>query len=215
MPAAQAFPLEKLMSALHAYQKNSQQKIFIEYIMLDKVNDEEPHAHQLGKLLETSQVVKIDVASPEAGVIKELVAKEGETMEPCFKIAIISKSGEGVAHVALLEKIPERAAPKPSLAERIEEEKPNPKVETAPVLEKQPKSPSLPPTKCSATEPQLPPKGRERWVPMTRLQKRVATTLKDSQNTFAMLTTFDEVDMAWHLATSVSATSIAMVCNSG
>ncbi|XP_044472294.1 dihydrolipoyllysine-residue succinyltransferase component of 2-oxoglutarate dehydrogenase complex 1, mitochondrial-like isoform X3 [Mangifera indica] len=180
MPAAQAFPLEKLMSALHAYQKNSQQKIFIEYIMLDKVNDEEPHAHQLGKLLETSQV---------------LVAKEGETMEPCFKIAIISKSGEGVAHVALLEKIPERAAPKPSLAERIEEEKPNPKVETAPVLEKQPKSPSLPPTKCSATEPQLPPKGRERWVPMTRLQKRVATTLKDSQNTFAMLTTFDEVDI--------------------
>ncbi|XP_044487830.1 dual-specificity RNA methyltransferase RlmN [Mangifera indica] len=57
MPAARAFPLEKLMNALHVYQKNSQQKIFIEYIMLDKVNDEEQHAHQLGKLLETFQVV--------------------------------------------------------------------------------------------------------------------------------------------------------------
>lgn len=35
----------------------SQQKIFIEYIMLDGVNDEEQHAHQLGKLLETLEVV--------------------------------------------------------------------------------------------------------------------------------------------------------------
>ncbi|KAJ9159414.1 hypothetical protein P3X46_024922 [Hevea brasiliensis] len=57
MPAARAFPLEKLMDALQLYQKNSQQKIFIEYIMLDGVNDEEQHAHQLGKLLETFQVV--------------------------------------------------------------------------------------------------------------------------------------------------------------
>ncbi|XP_044476940.1 dihydrolipoyllysine-residue succinyltransferase component of 2-oxoglutarate dehydrogenase complex 2, mitochondrial-like isoform X4 [Mangifera indica] len=123
----------------------SQQKIFIEYVVLDKVNDEEPHAHQLGKLLETSQVP---------------VAK-GETVETGFKIAIISKSGEGVAHVDPLEKIPERAASKPSLAEKIEEVKPKPKVETAPVLDKQPKAPSLPPSKRSATEPQLPPKDRE------------------------------------------------------
>lgn len=57
MPAARAFPLERLMAALQEYQKNSQQKIFIEYIMLDGVNDEEQHAHQLGRLLETFQVV--------------------------------------------------------------------------------------------------------------------------------------------------------------
>ncbi|XP_028767711.1 uncharacterized protein LOC114725376 isoform X1 [Neltuma alba] len=57
MPAARAFPLEKLMDALREYQRNSQQKILIEYIMLDGVNDEEQHAHQLGKLVETFQVV--------------------------------------------------------------------------------------------------------------------------------------------------------------
>ncbi|XP_057464702.1 uncharacterized protein LOC130754496 isoform X2 [Actinidia eriantha] len=57
MPAARAFPLERLMDTLREYQKNSQQKIFIEYIMLDGVNDEEQHAHQLGKLLETFEVV--------------------------------------------------------------------------------------------------------------------------------------------------------------
>ncbi|KAI3445885.1 hypothetical protein Pfo_002550 [Paulownia fortunei] len=57
MPAARAFPLERLMNTLREYQTSSQQKIFIEYIMLDGVNDEEQHAHQLGKLLETFQVV--------------------------------------------------------------------------------------------------------------------------------------------------------------
>ncbi|XP_059652998.1 uncharacterized protein LOC132300083 [Cornus florida] len=57
MPAARAFPLEKLMDTLREYQKKCQQKIFIEYIMLDGVNDEEQHAHQLGNLLETFQVV--------------------------------------------------------------------------------------------------------------------------------------------------------------
>ncbi|KHN30434.1 Ribosomal RNA large subunit methyltransferase N, partial [Glycine soja] len=51
MPAARAFPLGKLMDSLQDYQSKSLQKIFIEYIMLDGVNDEEHHAHQLGKLV--------------------------------------------------------------------------------------------------------------------------------------------------------------------
>lgn len=92
----------------------------------------------------------------------QLVAKEGDTVEPGTKIAVISKSGEDVAHVAPSEKIPEKAAPKPPPAEK-EKEKPQPKVETAPVTEK-PKAPSPPPPKRTATEPQLPPKERERRV---------------------------------------------------
>ncbi|KAK3199746.1 hypothetical protein Dsin_023161 [Dipteronia sinensis] len=149
----------------------------------DTVAVDEPIAQ-----IETDKVT-IDVTSPEAGVIKEFVAKEGETVEPGTKIAVISKSGEGVAHVAPSEKIPEKAASKPSPAEKTSEEKPKPKVESAPVTEK-PKPPSTPPPKRSATEPQLPPKDRE-----DELRKRVATRLKDSQNTFALLTTFNEVDM--------------------
>ncbi|KAJ4725119.1 Dihydrolipoamide acetyltransferase component of pyruvate dehydrogenase complex [Melia azedarach] len=153
----------------------------------DTVEVDEPIAQ-----IETDKVT-IDVASPEAGVIKEFVAKEGETVEPGTKIAVISKSGEGVAHVAPSEKIPEKASPKPPPAEKVNE-KQQPKLETTSAKEK-PKAPSPPPPKRSATEPQLPPKERERRVPMTRLRKRVATRLKDSQNTFAMLTTFNEVDM--------------------
>lgn len=37
---------------------NSNQKIFIEYIMLDGVIDQEENAHHLGELLNTFQVVK-------------------------------------------------------------------------------------------------------------------------------------------------------------
>ncbi|XP_022981464.1 dihydrolipoyllysine-residue succinyltransferase component of 2-oxoglutarate dehydrogenase complex 1, mitochondrial [Cucurbita maxima] len=138
--------------------------------------------------IETDKVT-IDVTSPGAGVILKFVAKEGDTVEPGTKVAVISKSGEGVTHVAPSEKAPEQAASPAAPAEKVEK----PKVETPTSMK--PKAPSPPPPKRSATEPQLPPKDRERRVPMTRLRKRVATRLKDSQNTFAMLTTFNEVDM--------------------
>ncbi|KAG8637003.1 dihydrolipoyllysine-residue succinyltransferase component of 2-oxoglutarate dehydrogenase complex 2, mitochondrial [Manihot esculenta] len=153
----------------------------------DRVEVDEPIAQ-----IETDKVT-IDVSSPEAGVIKEFVAKEGDTVEPGIKVAVISKSGEGVAHVAPSEKITEKPPPKKESAPQDKQQE-KPKVETAPATEK-PKTPPPQPPKPSASEPQLPPKERERRVPMTRLRKRVATRLKDSQNTFAMLTTFNEVDM--------------------
>jgi 2-oxoglutarate dehydrogenase E2 component (dihydrolipoamide succinyltransferase) len=157
----------------------------------DRVEVDEPIAQ-----VETDKVT-IDVASPEAGVIQEYVAKEGDTVEPGTKIAVISKSGEGATtHVAPSEKTSEKAESKPPPpVEKSEEDKKKPKVESAPVIEKPKTTSAPPPPKRSATEPQLPPKERERRVPMTRLRKRVATRLKDSQNTFALLTTFNEVDM--------------------
>ncbi|CAN4117370.1 unnamed protein product [Withania somnifera] len=157
----------------------------------DKVEVDEPIAQ-----IETDKVT-IDVTSPEAGVIQKFVAKEGNTVEPGYKVAIISKSGEGVEtvdHVAPSEKPSEKEALKqPSPIQEKKEQEMKPKLETSPVKEKSKET--LPPPKRSATEPQLPPKERERRVPMTRLRKRVATRLKDSQNTFALLTTFNEVDM--------------------
>lgn len=154
----------------------------------DKVAIDEPIAQ-----IETDKVT-IDVVSPQAGVIQKFVAKEGETVEPGVKIAIISKSGEGIEQVA-----PSDAQPEPP-KEKESAEKQVPKAEPAPVkgttAQPKPRAPSPPPSpKRVASEPQLPPKDRERRVPMTRLRKRVATRLKDSQNTFALLTTFNEVDM--------------------
>ncbi|KDO54705.1 hypothetical protein CISIN_1g012142mg [Citrus sinensis] len=160
----------------------------------DRVEMDEPIAQ-----IETDKVT-IDVASPQAGVIQNLIAKEGETVEPGAKIAVISKSGEGVAQAASAEKA---AAQPPPAEEKPSAEKQTPESEAAPaVKDKTPseppptaKKPTSPPSKPMASEPQLPPKDRERRVPMTRLRKRVATRLKDSQNTFALLTTFNEVDM--------------------
>ncbi|CAA6667413.1 unnamed protein product [Spirodela intermedia] len=57
MPAARAFPISRLLDSLQVYQKTCGQKIFIEYIMLDGVNDQEQHAHQLGNVLEPLKVV--------------------------------------------------------------------------------------------------------------------------------------------------------------
>ncbi|KAG6427351.1 hypothetical protein SASPL_111593 [Salvia splendens] len=152
----------------------------------DRVEVDEPIAQ-----IETDKVT-IDVNSPEAGVIKEFVAKEGDTVEPGTKVAIISKSGEGATHVAPSDEKPSEKSPSsPSPPAEEIKEKQTPKVETKPAVAK----PKGPPPKHSASEPQLPPKERERRVPMTRLRKRVSTRLKDSQNTFALLTTFNEVDI--------------------
>ncbi|XP_008801119.1 dihydrolipoyllysine-residue succinyltransferase component of 2-oxoglutarate dehydrogenase complex 1, mitochondrial-like [Phoenix dactylifera] len=151
----------------------------------DRVEVDEPIAQ-----VETDKVT-IDVASPEAGVIEKFVANEGDTVTPGTKVAVISKSAANVTHVAPSEEKPSKEAAKPSPPAEKEVEKP--KVE--PSIEERPKAPSPAPPKATASEPRLPPKERERRVPMPRLRKRVATRLKDSQNTFALLTTFNEVDM--------------------
>ncbi|PPD79325.1 hypothetical protein GOBAR_DD23766 [Gossypium barbadense] len=150
----------------------------------DRVKADEPIAQ-----IETDKVT-IDVVSPQDGVIQEYVAKEGETVEPGTRVAVISKSAEGVAAAAPTEMKSEKAASEPSPpAEAVKEDKPKAKVEASPAAAK-PKAPSPPPPKRTASEPVLPPKkGKE------GLRKRVATRLKDSQNTFALLTTFNEVDM--------------------
>ncbi|MGE3967020.1 MAG: 2-oxoglutarate dehydrogenase complex dihydrolipoyllysine-residue succinyltransferase, partial [Dongiaceae bacterium] len=57
--------------------------------------------------------------------------------------------------------------------------------------------PAAPPPKPAAPEGQAP---REERVKMTRLRKRIAERLKQAQNTAAMLTTFNEVDMTNLLA---------------
>lgn len=63
MFASVQFEMQRLTNDTHLFSflcsGSSLQKIFIEYIMLDGVNDEELQAHQLGKLLETLEVVSV------------------------------------------------------------------------------------------------------------------------------------------------------------
>jgi 2-oxoglutarate dehydrogenase E2 component (dihydrolipoamide succinyltransferase) len=73
----------------------------------------------------------------------------------------------------------------------------------APAAEPSPVSPSaaapvVEPTPAAATEPKPAPAadGREERVRMTRLRQRIAGRLKEAQNTAALLSTFNEVDMS-------------------
>ena len=56
-------------------------------------------------------------------------------------------------------------------------------------------APSAPAPSAPAPSPAPDTAGREERVRMTRLRKRIAERLKEAQNTAAMLTTFNEVDM--------------------
>lgn len=52
VPSARAYKLEKILAAMEGYQKVTQQRIFIEYVLLGPdVNCTEAHARQLGVLL--------------------------------------------------------------------------------------------------------------------------------------------------------------------
>lgn len=90
------------------------------------------------------------------------MAIEGETVTPGTKVAVISKSDAGTTHVAPSEEKSAKDIPKAPPAEVQVAEKKKPAPET-PVKEK-PKAPSPPPPRASASEPQLPPKERERRV---------------------------------------------------
>ncbi|WOL01748.1 hypothetical protein Cni_G10465 [Canna indica] len=161
----------------------------------DRVEMDEPIAQ-----VETDKVT-IDVNSPEAGIIEKFIANEGDTVTPGTKVAVISKSSSSDTHVAPSDdKVVKDSQPSSPPAEVPSSTPPTEKADRqalkgeSPIKEK-PKSSSPSPNKTSSSEPQLPPKERERRVSMPRLRKRVATRLKDSQNTFALLTTFNEVDM--------------------
>jgi 2-oxoglutarate dehydrogenase E2 component (dihydrolipoamide succinyltransferase) len=175
--------------------------------------------------LETDKV-SVEVSAPEAGVLGEIIAEEGATVEIG---ALLGRMGQGAGKAAA----PKAEAPKP---EAKPEAKPAPKAE---------------PPKANGGDKQAPPsvqriaaesgvdvsaasgsgkdgrvtkadalalieKGamqareapahpplqarvvgdREERVPMTRLRRTIARRLKEAQNNAAMLTTFNEADMS-------------------
>ncbi|KAF6260598.1 hypothetical protein COO60DRAFT_1269332 [Scenedesmus sp. NREL 46B-D3] len=57
VPSARAYPLHKLMDAVAEYQAASQQRVFVEYVVLAGVNDAPQQAHELGQLLQGRDMV--------------------------------------------------------------------------------------------------------------------------------------------------------------
>lgn len=140
------------------------------------------------------------VNAPEAGVLREFFANEEDTVTVGQDLVRIEVGAEGEAKAEKADKPAESEAPK-------EESKPAP-AESKPEAPKaaEPSKPAPAPEKKSSpapskqsSEPATPsPLGsrEERRVKMNRMRLRIAERLKQSQNTAASLTTFNEVDMS-------------------
>ncbi len=167
--------------------------------------------------LETDKV-SVEVPAPAAGVLAEITAPEGTTVDASAKLAVISGAGA----VAVPAAAPAAAAPAAAATGKD--------VSNAPSAEKAMAQAGLSadqvtgtgrdgrimkedvaravataaaPAPAASPAPAPAPRApvaaddaaREERVKMTRLRQTIAKRLKDSQNTAAMLTTYNEVDM--------------------
>lgn len=151
--------------------------------------------------IETDKVT-IDVKYTEAqgGVVKKVLVGEEDTVSVDQEVFVVDVGGEAAPKAEKEEKAAppqeEKKADAPA-KEAPKEAKSAPQQEKKPQPPPQPKTPSQPaekgqaPPSSAASRSERP----ERRVKMTRLRLRVADRLKGAQNTYAMLSTFNEVDM--------------------
>lgn len=168
--------------------------------------------------LETDKVT-LEVNAPTSGVVQDVIVAEGDVVEVG---ALLGKITEGAVPVANTNKpaaapAKKEAAPvatqaadatkfSPAVRKLVEENNVNPatisasgkdgrltKGDVLSALESG--VPAAAPVAASVSN-----ELREERVRMTRLRQRIAQRLKDSQNTAAILTTFNEVDMSQVMA---------------
>jgi 2-oxoglutarate dehydrogenase E2 component (dihydrolipoamide succinyltransferase) len=169
--------------------------------------------------------IDVSVNAPEAGTIKEFLVSEEDTVtvgQDLVKLDAGAEPSSGGKKEAKEE--PKEAAPKEQEStsqpngrqEQLEETsqphkedlKPAPpKEESEPAPPKEESKPAPPPQKPSPPKEQKPKESEskstsapgnreERRVKMNRMRLRISERLKQSQNTAAALTTFNEVDMS-------------------
>jgi len=184
--------------------------------------------------LETDKVT-IEVPAPAAGVLSQVLVKDGETVEVG---ALLGKIGEGTgasaspapeaASAPTPAKAPVEAAPdsnaailSPAVAKLVAENNIDPdtvagtgkdgrltKGDILAAIQGTTTTTTATPASAPALQARAPAgadegadeNGREERVRMTRLRHTIARRLKDAQNTAAMLTTFNEVDMGHIMA---------------
>ncbi|MFP1642880.1 2-oxoglutarate dehydrogenase complex dihydrolipoyllysine-residue succinyltransferase [Pontitalea aquivivens] len=175
--------------------------------------------------LETDKV-SVEVPSPVAGVLTEILAPEGTTVDARARLAVVAEGASAAAAPKA-----EAAAAVGSPGAGPEQATPRKDVEHAPAAKKAmaeaglgadqvtgtgrdgrimkedvaraaaapaPAAVSIAPAPASAPRAPVPADdaAREERVKMTRLRATIARRLKDAQNTAAMLTTYNEVDMS-------------------
>jgi len=147
--------------------------------------------------LETGKAA-VDIKSTVNGKIVKFHCTVGGTVLVGNDFAVIDETAApeaGAAKPAPKAEAPKAEAPKAEAPKPKEEPKAAPKVEAKPEPRAAP-APKMP-EKPFVAEAQPMKGGREtRRVPMSKLRQTAAQRLKESQNQYAMLTTFNEVDMS-------------------
>ena len=168
--------------------------------------------------LETDKAA-LEVVAPSAGTITEILHEEGATIAPGDVVVRMSEGGADVAPSAAPAPAAKEAAPAPAAASNTEMP-PAPSagkimaennIDSAAVAGSGKRgqvlkgdvinamstgtaaapAPAAAPRAPSSADDEV----REERVKMTRLRQTIARRLKDAQNTAAMLTTYNEVDM--------------------
>src|SRR5215510_2178699 len=187
--------------------------------------------------LETDKVT-IEVPAPSAGVLGEIIAKDGETVAVGALLGQINDGAAGAAKAAAAPAAAKPAAPPPAaapapapaakappsdapLAPSVRKLSAETGVDASTVpgsgkdgrvtkgdmlaaIERAASAPTPVNQPAAAVQVRAPSPAddaaREERVKMTRLRQTIARRLKDVQNTAAMLTTFNEVDMSHVMA---------------
>jgi len=145
-------------------------------------------------VIETDKVA-VEIRAKESGVIKEHFAEEGSTVSVGAPLFAYEAGAEAPKKAeSPKEEVPkkvEQPGSKPEIAPKVAEV---PKAAAAPEAKTAPAAPKTETPKAQAQKPSV-ATGGERKVKVTRMRERIAQRLKDAQNTYAMLTTFQEADM--------------------
>lgn len=153
--------------------------------------------------IETDKVT-IDVKYTEAqpGVVSKVLVNADDTVEvgqECFVVDVGASGGKEAGGAV---EAPKQEAESPPKEEKKAEapkkeaaQPPPPKPKPAEQPKQQPNQPPLPPSHSEGSSQGGRADRPERRVKMTRLRMRVADRLKGAQNTYAMLSTFNEIDM--------------------
>ncbi|AHM04103.1 Dihydrolipoamide succinyltransferase component (E2) of 2-oxoglutarate dehydrogenase complex [Roseibacterium elongatum DSM 19469] len=177
--------------------------------------------------LETDKV-SVEVPAPAAGVLSEILAAEGDTVEAGGKLALLT-AGEGAAASAQASApAPTSSAPAAGTGKDVEDAPSAKKLMAEKGIDQAnvqgtgkdgrimkedvmkaasgaaAAATAAAPAPAPAAAPRAPSPAedaaREERVKMTRLRQTIARRLKDAQNTAAILTTFNEVDMTETMA---------------
>ena len=163
--------------------------------------------------IETDKVA-VEVSAPVAGVLT-IAAEAGSSVTPGQQIGSIAASGEGASPAPAQAASAPAAAPasdaphlSPAVQRVVTENNLDPKAiaATGPkgnitkadavnAISAAPAAPAAAPAPTAAPAAPRADQPREERVKMTRLRQTIARRLKESQNTAAQLTTFNEVDM--------------------